>query len=40
MSFYQQLIAATAAERESLLAPPATQACQQGEVTLPRYVPS
>ena len=38
MSFYQQLIAATAAEREYLLAAPAIQACQQGEVTLPRYV--
>ena len=38
MNFYQQLIAATAAEREYLLAAPAIQACQQGEVTLPRYV--
>ena len=38
MSFYQQLIAATAAEREYLLAAPTIQACQQGEVTLPRYV--
>ena len=38
MSFYQQLIAATAAEREYLLAAPAIQACQRGEVTLPRYI--
>ena len=38
MSFYQELIAATAAEREYLLAAPAIQACQRGEVTLPRYI--
>ena len=38
MSFYQQLIAATAAEREYLLAAPAIQACQRGEVTLPSYI--
>ena len=38
MSFYQQLIAATAAEREYLLQAPAIVACQRGEVTLPRYV--
>ena len=38
MSFYQQLIAATQAEREYLLQAPAIVACQRGEVTLPRYV--
>ena len=38
MSFYQQLIDATQAEREYLLQAPAIVACQRGEVTLPRYV--
>ena len=38
MSFYQQLINATQAEREYLLQAPAIVACQRGEVTLPRYV--
>ena len=38
MSFYQQLIDATQAERGYLLTAPAIVACQRGEVTLPRYV--
>ena len=38
MSFYQQLVMATEAERHYLLSAPAIVACQQGQVTLPRYL--
>lgn len=38
MSFYQRLVTETAAGRDYLLSAPAILACQQGEVTLPRYV--
>lgn len=38
MSFYTQLVQATQAEREHLLSAPAIQACQRGEITLPRYL--
>lgn len=38
MSFYQRLMSETAAGRDYLLSAPAIQACQRGEVTLPRYI--
>jgi pyrroloquinoline quinone (PQQ) biosynthesis protein C len=38
MSFYEQLIEATAPERADLFAAPAIAACLQGEVTLPTYL--
>jgi long-chain acyl-CoA synthetase len=38
MSFYENLIEATVAERERLFAAPVIAACLQGEVTLPSYL--
>jgi len=38
MSFYEDLIAATAAEREQLFAAPVIANCLQGQVTLPTYL--
>jgi len=38
MSFYEHLIAATAADREQLFAAPAIATCLQGQVTLPTYL--
>jgi len=38
MSFYEDLIAATAAEREQLFSAPVIANCLQGQVTLPTYL--
>ncbi|WP_406664021.1 TenA family transcriptional regulator [Gallaecimonas sp. GXIMD1310] len=38
MGFFNELVAATEPHRQALLSAPAIQACQVGDVTLPRYL--